>query len=377
MQVNKKGSPPMMRDYDEIVVSRQIFDGKSKYIVNGKVETGDKIKNMFMSVQLNVNNPHFLIMQGRITQVVNMKPQELLSLIEEASGTSLYENKKLVSLKTISKKQSKVDELTNILIQEINPHLEKLKKEKEYYHQFMQFESEKAVLWKQIVAYEYYGNEKNFLLKSTEINRLRAEGDEMLRLQQQRDQEIQFLDNEIQQGKRNDITHIKVQWDTMQKDNLRLEKDLVDKQGTLKNVEKTLADNERTQKKLTRYMDELRRTIDKNRKRRDEVNIMIRKLRREYDLKKENLKQVVQSIKDLNDGKDISIDDGVGLRDQLNETQKNLETTLTEIKQTQHAIRRLERDRNDLQENLEHLSKANENIKSQIQKVITELKAGS
>lgn len=32
---------------------------------------------MFCSVQLNVNNPHFLIMQGRITKVLNMKPPEV------------------------------------------------------------------------------------------------------------------------------------------------------------------------------------------------------------------------------------------------------------------------------------------------------------
>ncbi|CDW78995.1 structural maintenance of chromosomes protein 2-1-like [Stylonychia lemnae] len=371
---NKKTSPSMMVEADEIIIQRQIFDGKSKYILNGKVETAEKIKNMFMSVQLNVNNPHFLIMQGRITQVVNMKPQELLSLIEEASGTSLYENRKLASLKTISKKQSKVDELTNILIQEINPHLEKLRKEKEYYSQFMQYESEKAILWKQIVAYEFYGNEKQYLLKTSEIMRLRAEGDELLKLIQSRDQEIQFLDNEIQQSKRNDITHIKVQWDTMQKDMLRLEKDLVDKQATAKNVEKTLKDNENVQKKLNRYMEELKRNIEKNKKRRDEVMTLVRKYRREYDLKKEQLKQVIQGLRDLNEGKDIAIDEGVGLRDQMNETKKNLDITLTEIKQVQQSINRLDRERKDLTETLNNLQSSNEQIKQQINRVQSELK---
>lgn len=43
-----------------------------------------RVKNLFHSVQLNVNNPHFLIMQGRITKVLNMKPQEILSMLEEA-----------------------------------------------------------------------------------------------------------------------------------------------------------------------------------------------------------------------------------------------------------------------------------------------------
>jgi structural maintenance of chromosome 2 len=46
-----------------------------------------QVQNMFHSVQLNVNNPHFLIMQGRITKVLSMKPEETLGMIEEAAGT--------------------------------------------------------------------------------------------------------------------------------------------------------------------------------------------------------------------------------------------------------------------------------------------------
>ena len=30
-------------------------------------------------------------MQGRVTKVINMKPIELLGLVEEAAGTSLYQ----------------------------------------------------------------------------------------------------------------------------------------------------------------------------------------------------------------------------------------------------------------------------------------------
>lgn len=74
-----------------------------------------------MSIQLNVNNPHFLVMQGRIALVINMKPQQTLSFLEEASGTSLYENRKLASLKLIQKKQLKVDEISSIVLQEILP----------------------------------------------------------------------------------------------------------------------------------------------------------------------------------------------------------------------------------------------------------------
>lgn len=116
--------------------------------MNGKVETADKIKSLFMQVQLNVNNPHFLVMQGRIVQVINMKPEQLLSLIEEASGTSLYENRKLASLKLISKKQTKLDEISSIVLQEITPQLERLRKDKDLYEKFKNNERELGSLWK-------------------------------------------------------------------------------------------------------------------------------------------------------------------------------------------------------------------------------------
>lgn len=70
-----------------------------------------RVQNLFHSVQLNVNNPHFLIMQGRITKVLNMKPPEILSMLEEAAGTRMYETKKENALKTLDKKQSKVEEI--------------------------------------------------------------------------------------------------------------------------------------------------------------------------------------------------------------------------------------------------------------------------
>ena len=58
--------PPTLLQFDRVVISRTVTEGKSKYVLNGRAETQDKIKNMFMGMQLNVNNLHFLVMQGRI-----------------------------------------------------------------------------------------------------------------------------------------------------------------------------------------------------------------------------------------------------------------------------------------------------------------------
>jgi structural maintenance of chromosome 2 len=48
-----------------------------RYLINGATVQLGRVTNLFHSVQLNVNNPHFLIMQGRITKVINMKPPEV------------------------------------------------------------------------------------------------------------------------------------------------------------------------------------------------------------------------------------------------------------------------------------------------------------
>jgi len=121
-------SPVSYESHKQITVTRQIIiGGKNKYMINGHTVQQSQVQNLFHSVQLNVNNPHFLIMQGRITKVLNMKPPEILSMIEEAAGTRMFETKKQAALKTIEKKQLKVEEITKCMEEEIGPQLENLR----------------------------------------------------------------------------------------------------------------------------------------------------------------------------------------------------------------------------------------------------------
>ena len=47
-------------------------------------------------------------------QVLNMKPAETLGMLEEAAGTRMYEMKKEGALRTLDKKQLKVDEIEKV-----------------------------------------------------------------------------------------------------------------------------------------------------------------------------------------------------------------------------------------------------------------------
>ena len=100
---DKSRSPVGYEHCDQVTVTRQIvIGGKNKYMINGSVAQPTRVQNLFHSVQVNVNNPHFLIMQGRITKVLNMKPIEILGMLEEAAGTRMYESKKEAAMKTLT-----------------------------------------------------------------------------------------------------------------------------------------------------------------------------------------------------------------------------------------------------------------------------------
>ncbi|KAF7122508.1 hypothetical protein CNMCM5793_000533 [Aspergillus hiratsukae] len=149
-------SPIGFEEYATISVTRQIvLGGTSKYLINGHRAQQQTVQNLFQSVGLNINNPNFLIMQGRITKVLNMKAVEILSMIEEAAGTRMFEDRREKAVKTMSKKELKLREIEELLKEEIEPKLEKLRAEKRAFLDFQQTQNDLERLTRLVVAHDY------------------------------------------------------------------------------------------------------------------------------------------------------------------------------------------------------------------------------
>ncbi|XP_009880428.1 PREDICTED: structural maintenance of chromosomes protein 2 [Charadrius vociferus] len=158
---NKKSSPLGLEANDEITITRQVvIGGKNKYLVNGVNASNSRVQDIFCSVGLNVNNPHFLIMQGRITKVLNMKPAEILAMVEEAAGTRMYECKKIAVQKTIEKKDNKLKEIDMVLNEEITPTLKKLKEERSSFLEYQKVVRSAEHLSRLCTAYQFFLAEK-------------------------------------------------------------------------------------------------------------------------------------------------------------------------------------------------------------------------
>ncbi|CAE6414599.1 unnamed protein product [Rhizoctonia solani] len=169
-------SPPGMQSLKQITVTRQAsaisIPNKSKYLVNGHVSQQQHVQTLFQSVQLNINNPNFVIRQGKITKVLNMGPREILGLIEEASGTRMYEEKKEKALRTISKKEKKVEDIESLLEEEINPKLARLRKEKESYLEYTKAASESERLGRIVSAFQYTDYRSRLNQRSADMSTL-------------------------------------------------------------------------------------------------------------------------------------------------------------------------------------------------------------
>uniref|UniRef100_A0A2K5RYB4 Structural maintenance of chromosomes protein 2 n=1 Tax=Cebus imitator TaxID=2715852 RepID=A0A2K5RYB4_CEBIM len=197
---DKKQSPLGFEVHDEITVTRQVvIGGRNKYLINGVNANNTRVQDLFCSVGLNVNNPHFLIMQGRITKVLNMKPPEILSMIEEAAGTRMYEYKKIAAQKTIEKKEAKLKEIKTILEEEITPTIQKLKEERSSYLEYQKVMREIEHLSRLYIAYQFLLAEDT---KARSAEELKEMQDKVIKLQEElceNDKKIKALNHEIEE----------------------------------------------------------------------------------------------------------------------------------------------------------------------------------
>ncbi|CAL1701767.1 unnamed protein product [Somion occarium] len=167
---DRSTSPVGLENCKQITVTRQIaLPNISKYLLNGHKSTQHTIQTLFQSVQLNINNPNFLIMQGRITKVLNMRPQEILGMVEEAAGTRMFEERKDKAKKTMGKKDKRVQEITSLLVEEITPKLDTLREEKRAFLQWQKSCSELERIGRVLRAWEWTEAQERVDQKKAEV----------------------------------------------------------------------------------------------------------------------------------------------------------------------------------------------------------------
>uniref|UniRef100_A0A671YH32 Structural maintenance of chromosomes protein n=1 Tax=Sparus aurata TaxID=8175 RepID=A0A671YH32_SPAAU len=246
---NKSQSPLGFETHDEITVTRQVvIGGRNKYLINGVNANNTRVQDLFCSVGLNVNNPHFLIMQGRITKVLNM------NLLRSLAGTRMYECKKLSAQKTIEKKEAKLKEIQTILDEEITPTMQKLQEERSSYLEYQKLMREIQHLSRLYVAWLFVCAEET---KAKSAENLKVMQDNITKMQAsmaENESKVQELSAQIQELQRKKDQEVN---------------------GVLKSLEETLADVQRVDAKAQSALDLKKQNLkDESKKRMELVKSM-------------------------------------------------------------------------------------------------------
>jgi len=113
---NEDGRGPVeYGNLSEIMVTRRLFrSGESEYFINKVPCRLKDITDLFLGTGVG-NKAYSIVEQGRVEEIVNAKPEDRRSLIEEAAGTSKYKSRKLAAERKLERTQQNLLRVTDIL----------------------------------------------------------------------------------------------------------------------------------------------------------------------------------------------------------------------------------------------------------------------
>lgn len=255
---------------DELILRRTIGLKKDEYTLDRKNATKSDVMNLLESAGFSRSNPYYIVPQGRVTTLTNMKDPERLVLLKEVAGTQVYEARRAESLKIMTEtnnKRSKIDELLDY----INERLEELEEEKDELRNYQEKDRERRCL-----EYTIYSREQGEIAAAMEnIDDQRQTGVEDTDTNRGR-----FIQGEKDMAQVNaEISECKQQIEFLKVDKAQLEDERRDNSRALAQAElraKTLADGQSAaQQAKTRHDADLKEVQDTIKEREDEYNELI------------------------------------------------------------------------------------------------------
>ena len=107
--------PAEYANFSEIMVTRRLFrSGDSEYAINKVLCRLKDVIELFLGTGVG-SKAYSIVEQGKVDELVNSKPEDRRTLIEEAAGTSKYKSRKIVAEKKLERTQQNLLRLNDIV----------------------------------------------------------------------------------------------------------------------------------------------------------------------------------------------------------------------------------------------------------------------
>jgi len=140
--------------YNEIAVKRSITrDGISTYFLNGARCRRKDILDIFLGTGLGPRS-YAIIEQGMISRLIDAKPEELRTTIEEAAGISKYKERRRETENRIKHTRENLDRLTDVL-EEIGKQINHLQRQANTAERYKILKQDERLLKAQLLALKW------------------------------------------------------------------------------------------------------------------------------------------------------------------------------------------------------------------------------
>lgn len=349
----------------EFHLRRTIGQKKDEYSIDRKNATKAEVQQILESAGFSRSNPYYIVPQGRVTALTNMKDVERLNLLKEISGSNVYETRRTESLKMLThtdNTRAKIDDL----VREIEKRLEELEGERKELEEYNKRDRERRCLLYVINRQDEIAYEE----KIADIDARRQNG--MADTDTNRDQ---FIQNEKDMKQiDSDISQLQAQITLLRDEREQLETDRRDSARSKAKIEldyKELTDGQSAAQKARKRQENDLRNIQQTIKARENE---LAKIMPQYTARKKEEEELRGQLLEA-EGQRKRLEDKQGrgalyqnkkqrddaLRREINDVNMDLATRKAVLMDTNEAVRSLENDIKTLQREIEDLRTTIEN----------------
>ncbi len=287
-------------DLDNIQITRQMNrTGASDYYINKKRCRLRDITDLFVDTGLGKES-FSIISQGQVEEILNSKPQERRSIIEEVAGVLKYKEQKSETNVKLEDTMNNLDRVRDILF-EINNQLEKLEEESKKAKKYLSLKEKFVEIDLSVTVEEIddlYQKVKDIEVQLSELTiKKQLLEREIVRVEKQRQQTIgirQKTDEEL---------------DFLQKEHLDLIQKIERQEGTIQLVE-TRNQHEAEQKNtITETFNKLKDEIKEVKRKRTQVTQNLSDKKDEYQILKKKEKELKESIQSFSTNREELMED--------------------------------------------------------------------
>ncbi|MBI3592443.1 MAG: hypothetical protein HY099_03015, partial [Nitrospirae bacterium] len=302
---------------DRIIVSRRLYrSGESEYLLNKSQCRLKDIRDIFLDTGLDVKS-YSILDQGKVSEIINTKPNDRRFLIEEVAGVMKYKVRKTEALSKLESSKQNLQRINDI-VYEVKRQINSLDRQ-----------VKKAERYKRLIEE----------LKGIE---LRIAKREHIRLSELLNSLLSVVESlkEIDSSKRSELSTLENQIETKRLELIDKEKSLAELEGSLYAKEREISESEKHIAVLKTGMENTKSDISR-----------LTNQQNEFDIKREGF---LKKIEEINNNMGSISSSMAGLSDELREKRDSLSDIEMSIAEKESEIEDKRKELFRISENISH-----------------------